>query len=209
MYRLLISCSAVLTAAAFVGAAPGPKGGDPAASYFPTAVGDKLVFAVTYRTADGAVVREEVRTRTVTAVQRTDGEVVVTTREEAEAGADPVTETYRVSSRGVFQVGRGTAVFDPPQCCLPRPAKAGATWEDIVPGEAPVTVKCTSAGEEEVEVPAGKFQAVRVERAIELPGKARMTTWEAPGLGTVKIRAWDSGGSEVTQVLKSFTPGKR
>jgi hypothetical protein len=118
---------------------------------------------------------------------------------------------HRVSSHGVFLLARGKAVYDPPQRVLQRPAKAGATWEVVVPGpgDVPLIVKCKSGGGEEVEIPAGRFQAVRVEREFELAGQVyRQTSWEAPIVGTVKMQAQASDGS-VTHVLKSFTPGKR
>jgi hypothetical protein len=71
-----------------------------------------------------------------------------------------------------------------------------------------LTVTCTSGGEEEVEVPAGKFQAVRVERQFEVAGQVyRQTNWVTPAVGTVKIQAQAPDGS-VTHVLKSYTPGK-
>jgi hypothetical protein len=78
MFRLLVTLAALVTVVPFADAAPGPKRDDRTAWYFPTMVGDKLTYAVTYRDLDGAVVMEKVRTRTVTAVKQTDGGAVVT-----------------------------------------------------------------------------------------------------------------------------------
>ena len=57
--------------------------------------------------------------------------------------------------------------------------------------------------DDEVEIPAGKFKAVRVELAD--PGaEARTTLWFAPAVGVVKI----ASGANQVPVLKAFTPGK-
>jgi hypothetical protein len=60
-----------------------------------------------------------------------------------------------------------------------------------------------------VEVPAGKFRAVRLEIAVtaingEKVPAIRLTGWYAPEVGLVKMNR----GTEWTRVLKSFTPGK-
>jgi hypothetical protein len=62
--------------------------------------------------------------------------------------------------------------------------------------------------EEEVEVPAGKFKALRVEAEQELGANVfKSTLWYAPGVGLVKS-VTNTNGTERVQVLKSFTPGK-
>jgi hypothetical protein len=64
----------------------------------------------------------------------------------------------------------------------------------------------TIHGFEEVEVPAGKYRAVRVDTAAGMfngnPVEAK--AWYAPGIGLVKSEG--SFGHKL--VLKSFTPGK-
>jgi len=62
---------------------------------------------------------------------------------------------------------------------------------------------------EDVEVPAGKFHAVRVE-SEEPVGKEltqKTTTWYAPGVGWVKM-VLQFGDAKEVKVLKSFAPGK-
>ena len=62
-----------------------------------------------------------------------------------------------------------------------------------------------AAVDEEVEVPAGKFKAIRVERSTDQ--KHFETVWYAAGTGVVKwVRG--TGESEIVVVLKSFTQGK-
>jgi hypothetical protein len=61
-------------------------------------------------------------------------------------------------------------------------------------------------GEEVVEVPAGKFTAVRVDSVYSADGEeSTMSRWFAPNVGLVKMV---HGGGSRTTVLKSFTPGK-
>ncbi len=74
-------------------------------------------------------------------------------------------------------------------------------------------VESTVGAEEEVEVPAGTFTAVKVTATAELSVmKSSLTTWYAKGTGPVKIvRTWDAGGgllTEVECVLRKFEKGK-
>jgi hypothetical protein len=59
---------------------------------------------------------------------------------------------------------------------------------------------------EEVEVPAGKFQAIRVEEKTDVLLESA-TRWYAPGVGLVKAVS-TLGKNEQIQVLKSYTCGK-
>ena len=56
--------------------------------------------------------------------------------------------------------------------------------------------------EEEVEVPAGKFRAVRVEMEA---GESTTTLWFAPQVGLIKMAG---AGTDQVTVLKEFKPGK-
>lgn len=64
-------------------------------------------------------------------------------------------------------------------------------------------------GVKEVEVPAGKFSAVRVEEDVVFTNRGRpddhfrRTFWYAPGVGVVKE---DISGR--TAVLEAFSPGR-
>jgi uncharacterized protein (DUF58 family) len=89
MFRLFIALTAIATVMTVTAAAPGRKRDERTEWYFPTKVGDKQVYTVTYRSEDGAVVMEQVRTRTVSAVKLASGEAVVTTRDEADVGPTP------------------------------------------------------------------------------------------------------------------------
>jgi hypothetical protein len=102
-----------------------------------------------------------------------------------------------------------------PVCELRFPVKAGDSWVVDIPsqegGLQGSTGTATVGDVEEVQVPAGKFRAVRVDVTITaVDGKPlakprRATRWYAPGVGLVKVAA----GTGVTRALKAFTPGKK
>jgi hypothetical protein len=75
-----------------------------------------------------------------------------------------------------------------------------------------MSMKYRLVGEEVVEVPAGRFRAVRVEYSYTLPVGPRSvpvayhaTNWYAPGRGAVKV-VFRVGEDETVMELKSYTP---
>ena len=114
-----------------------------------------------------------------------------------------------VSRRGLIWVETlGGAAFDEPLRMLQCPVVVGdelpyrTSGRDIPTTEGTMKV----VGVEEVEVPAGKFTAVRIEDEYSFSGRGKKncnTHWFAPGVGLVK---WSSGQFE--SVLKSFKPGQ-
>jgi hypothetical protein len=166
--------------------------------YHPIQVGAKWVYQ------DG----QEDLTLVATAVDQKDGAKVVTV---ARVAGDKQVPHYKmaVSEKGLYILQMSQLDFDPPMCRLKFPHKPGDTWEVNVPGrpnfrelKCTVTVHPPAA----VEVPAGKYTAIRVEwDGTDSGMPRRMTEWYAPGVGLVK-RVTDAPKGE--QVLKSFTPGK-
>jgi hypothetical protein len=176
--------------------------------YLPSAVGDKLVIEETRPTKEGSTSRLITRT-VVSAEHKVDG-LLVALREEIEGSPFQV-NLYQQTVAGVFWWLQDFHAFKPPCCILRLPSKAGDTWELNDPTVFPRAIKFTTRDEEEVEVPAGKFKAIRIEKKSVLSdGKTiRVTEWAAAGIGTVKTRARLADGTEIIQVLKSFTPGKK
>ena len=87
-----------------------------------------------------------------------------------------------------------------PECLLKLPHKDGQEWEvDLGPANGG-TAKLTAVGRETVETPAGRFDAIRVERV----GGNAATYWFAEGIGLVKYTHNKSEG-----ILKSFAPGTK
>ncbi len=105
-------------------------------------------------------------------------------------------------------------VYDKPILRLKYPLQAGASWQDRAgEGGAVVEYKTTVAGEEEVEVPAGKFKAFKLKIETTSPaGRVEAYNWHARGVGIVKQSLKHSGPRgdlEITIELKSFTREKK
>ena len=167
----------------------------PQDSYYPTAKGAKWVYDV-----NGADTPQ-----VVTGVEKKGGATVVSVERRTNLEGRPVvTAKVAVSDEGLYQVEADGRALDPPWCLLKLPHRPGNKWKNT--GEDPgQTETRTGFGPEEVEVPAGKYKAIRVESEALFEGKLyRSTTWFAPGVGLVKFVHHDG---EV-HVLKSFTPGK-
>jgi hypothetical protein len=180
-------------------AAPGTKEKGPA-YYFPSTLGDRLEFEATAdgKPAGGFVLE-------VLEVEKKGGAVVVTVSNDS-PGTGRLTYQYRLTESGVERLRSGDTAYAAPVPLLRLPAKAGDTWEWTHPisktKRSYKTVK-----EEVVEVPAGKFKAVRVETVIDDEGT--YTDWYAPGLGNIKREVSRPLLGNGVRVLKSFTPGKK
>ena len=132
--------------------------------YFPLAVGQEWHYRDDVRSAAS---REQKRTRKVTGTTTvknvpcfivettTDGEL---TTQECLALTETGLVAYRQELKGPpFD-------FEPPQHRLTFPLADGAAWkwEGELPGIGKATVKYRAEGQEDVEVPAGKFTAIKV-----------------------------------------------
>ncbi len=226
MLRLL---TATALAAGLAGLAFGPAPAAPVpaaqpAPFIPTAVGTKWV------TGDPSKPdRDEDRTHTVTAVERTKDRLLVTVayrwqydinkalRFPGQEGIPDIrvhegADQYRATADGVYAVARREGVdgkweeYDRPRCEIKTPAVPGAEW---VYENADRTYKVVSTvvGPERVTVPAGTFNAIRVRnRCVEKSGRVIVLSyWTAPGIGTVKTRI-DDPPDQRGRVLYSFTP---
>jgi hypothetical protein len=139
-----------------------------------------------------------------------DKTTVVTIAQVQPGGKEEPYQKLAVSRRGVLWLANPSPL-DTPVWLIKNPVKAGEAWDFQTSGPAVVEGKGTRrvVGVETVEVPAGKFTAVRVEEDFTgiFNGKPidrfRQTVWFAPGVGIVQ-----SDFEGIKTVLKSFTPGK-
>jgi hypothetical protein len=199
MARWLLIILVPLAGVLRVHAAPGSKETPADPPLYPLTQGTKWVYDV------GG--REFVEV--VTGVQKKEAETVLDIGSVGDDGKVRPMVTLVLSEKGVL---RTKAVGEPlatPQLVLGLPAKAGDKWTIHVPARSGVkerTGTFTVRGVENVEVPAGKFPAVKVEAAWSGPELKSWTStyWYAPGTGLVKA----DNGNGGAQVLKSFTPGK-
>lgn len=189
MPRRVIGCLLLLPGLTAAPAAPVPREHRRPVPYFPTAVGTRWVYE-----RDG---RELVDT--VTAAERAGGAVLVTVRRE-DSGTVVGQDKLLVSGEGVFRVAATGQRLDPPVCLvrLPVPARWAVTGGGV-------TGTCAARRVEAVDVPAGRFEAVRVDGVYTVHGTAATSTeWYAPGVGVVRQET----GVGSTLRLVSFTPGR-
>ena len=156
------------------------------ADYFPLETGTSW----TYLTHGGrdyvkrVVGRETVNATSCAVVQHGDLE-----KHWISAGEDGV-RVHR--SKGV--------TFDAPLLLFKFPLKAGDAWTgEARAGEGPIAYAFATAGEEDVEVPAGRFRAVRVDWSM---GTSSGKTWLARGIGSVKESYAGGAGLDLVRMSR-------
>jgi hypothetical protein len=86
----------------------------------------------------------------------------------------------------------------PPQTMIAAPVKAGTRWKfEGTIGDTKVSQNYEITGEEEIEVPAGKFRAWRIHCEQTLPSTATIDRWFVPGTGFVRVASVIKGDSGV------------
>jgi hypothetical protein len=77
--------------------------------------------------------------------------------------------------------------FDPPQTMIATPLKKGASWDfNGRAGELKVNQHYDVVGEEDINVPAGKFRTFRIHGEQTSPSPMTIDHWFASGVGIVK-----------------------
>ena len=196
-----------MLSAAFAAAAPASK--DKGDLYHPIKEGDKRVYE-----EKGVTGRVRESSNVVTKVEKKDDVFIVTTGREIK-GKMRDTGTLEVSDKGVTTTATTFAKLKTPRPVIKLPAKEGDKWEyDSDGGDGPAGAKATfTVGkEEEIEVPAGKFKAIRIDAELKYdigngPTTIKTSRWYAPKVGLIKM-VTNPGATESVMVLKSFTPGK-
>jgi hypothetical protein len=203
MCRLGLALSLAFAAAGI--AAPGLK--DKPALYYPIRKGDTWVYETKGR-KDGTSTEY---VQVVTKVETKEG-VVHVTLGMVEGGETALWAEVEVSQAGVVSRIAAGRKLDPPKAVIKLPFKPGEKWhyQPNPEGGGPVGKRTyTSVAEEEVEVPAGKYKAIRIDETWEdRGGPMRSSHWFAPGVGLVKQSTFEGSTETVDFVLKSFKPGK-
>ena len=172
--------------------------------YFPTRVGAKWVY-------QGGEKQEW--TFSVTAVEKTEAGAVVSVTQHRPDGRTFLDKKMLVSPAGVTQVETFEGKLASPWCWLKLGATTGERWESDCSTENFVQKwQCTVQGTEEIEVPAGKFTAVRVRSVLVSERRGggpfpaidiSAVEWYAPGVGVVRV---DRSVGAPSWKLKAFTP---
>jgi hypothetical protein len=108
------------------------------------------------------------------------------------AGAITNTDLLSVDDHGITCWARinldGELIkLNPPQTMIAVPLKKGAAWDfDGQAGELKVQQHYDVLGEEEIDVPAGKFHAYRIHGEQTTPNRMTIDRWFAPDVGIVK-----------------------
>lgn len=137
----------------------------------------------------------------ITAVEKQDGVSIVLIRGCRQD------RKMKITADGIFQVTGGPMPKHRPMQLLKLPHKDGQEWETWLGAWGGIDNTMTAHGPEKVEVPAGKYEAIRVETDFpsKVPGGLlEGKYWFAPDIGIVK----QVYGENVLK-LKSFTPGKK
>lgn len=117
------------------------------------------------------------------------------------------TDVVSIGGDGIYRHAVNDVPLDPHLCLLKFPIKIGDKWAtDFTTRSGKWTGTRVVKAVEEVEVPAGKFKAVRVEHEYALDKeKYKQTLWIAPNVGVVKHAHKD----KTVSVLKSFEVPKK
>ena len=165
-------------------AAPVPKHLMPKPLYYhPTAIGATWIYE------EG----EHERKYVLSKVEDKKVGKLVTTELVVEEGPHPPGLTFLVSEDGLEWVSGENSSW-----MLRLPAGPDQQWEDMF-GE-----KWTAKRIEKVEVPAGTYEAVRVDGTVSGNRRQKATTWYARGVGLIKSEI----DGKTYERLMAFYPGK-
>ena len=98
----------------------------------------------------------------------------------------------------------------PPQMMLTTPLTKGEHWKfEGTVGTANVSQHYEIAGEEDIDVPAGKFRAWRIHCEQTAPARATIDRWFVPGTGFVKVVTAVKGESGIALQKNSLNLKER
>jgi hypothetical protein len=192
--------------------AAGQKQKEPPPDYFPLRVGDSWKYQST--TADGK--QSEFTMKVLSDEKQADGSAQYLV--EIQSTFKPIHEWYSKPTgwvlwhREAYTSNESMKVtFEPVRQYLKNPLTTGASWSWKGKGMMGVDIdesnQVTSA--EAVEVPAGKFQAMKVESKVNQGGTpVTKTYWYANWVGLVKSMT-DTGSAKSTTVLLDYSFKKK
>jgi hypothetical protein len=206
MNRLLITTALTLLAAV-APAAPVPKDDKPV-PYFPTKLGARWVYVRDDH--DGSPPSEDARV-VIRVVRDRETYAVSVGMEDSNGTVGGEYERVFVHPGGLSRECRPVKATNPEQaeCILKLLHRLGTTWETTHTDAGGRSTRAHfSRGPEDVEVPAGKYRALRVD-AVDGSGDdaVRWSWWFAPHIGPVKW-TYKHRKNDIVMALKTFTPGK-
>jgi hypothetical protein len=184
-------------------AAPKAQTRDKAPNYSPLKVGTKWHYQIDVGSGQKVTIVYQ-----ITKTETINGKPLAVL-EQLINGEVKVTEYVGVETGGVYKYRNNGYDFAPPVCLLKYPIREGSSWEtETKLGTKEFTVIGREGPIEEVQVPAGKYQAVSVKIETTVQGNKIITTyWFAPDVGIVKQSSEYQGKSQSMELSK-FEEGK-
>jgi hypothetical protein len=183
--------------------------------------------AWTYREIDGYGQRRELGRWVAEVTEAGPDATVITVHSTARADV----EERRVQSTGAISSGRistqvPSGTFSPPLQLYPATLAPGERWSQAtqrsdatVGGTRALRIEGRVIGWEKVRVPAGEFDALRIERTLYLGDSGRYRTqtrryeteWYAPAVkGPVKLQLWEQWSDPtITRMLQHILTNNR
>jgi tRNA A-37 threonylcarbamoyl transferase component Bud32 len=152
------------------------------ARYYPLRVGAKWHYRVETGDREKQVVQ-------IAEVAQIRGRAFLARLEAVDRGIVTITEHVSSTALGISRHRTNLVDISPPMRVLIFPVKAGEAREsEVKVGDLEGKTTCRFLGTEQVEVPAGKYDAAVVALEFDLVGDAKMsfTSWFAAGTGLVK-----------------------
>jgi hypothetical protein len=166
-------------------------------------VGERMRLSDLKPDADGKV-RATVTYR-IDGTEQVDGKELLKF-EMHRAGVVTNTDLITVDERGIICFARigldgETTKLDPPQRIVPAPLGERTSWDyDVDIADAKVHQHFSVIGDEDVDLPAGKFRAFHIHGEQNSPNPMTIDRWFVPGTGIVKdVTTTRSEGGELVR----------
>lgn len=180
----------------------------------------------TYREIDGYGQRRELGLWIAEVVEAGPGGNVITVRGDAREGGERRTQAAGAISAGRISTQVPSGTFTPPLQLYPATLAPGQRWSQetlrsdaAAGGTRAVRVEGRVIGWEKVRVPAGEFDALRIERTLYLGDSGRYRTqtrryeteWYSPAVrGPVKLQVWEQWSDPtITRMLQHILTNNR
>jgi len=173
----------------------------PPANYYPLQVGNKWHYRVVANGVNGNCYIHLAAIDEIAGIKAGRLEAVLN-------GNTVATEHVGQTAEGVFRYRNNGVDISPPFCMLKYPPKDGDKWEGQFNAGGMVGKFQCQAHEVEVEVPAGKFKAVRIDMKVQEGGTSATTSyWFADGVGMVR-QTIEIPNLNILMELERFEPKK-
>lgn len=173
------------------------------AKLFPSTVGSTWVYAVESKEKTAGRI-----TNKVTKIETIDGQKLIRLESFVKDKVVASEHLAVVSDQGLFRHRINGSEATPPVLVIKFPLKADETWNtETTIGQETLTGESV-VGFEEVEVPAGKYQTVRVKTNAKAGAQEiESTIWYAEGVGMVR-QSFTLGDNTFSLKLEKFEETK-